>query len=181
MYADLRGFVLRGAASGDRSTGVTLAGSFLMGGLLHVGKSVFDSFQTEGVAVREEDKNWALSVNLADVARLGAAQAGIQYGISRHVSIDAAARVNRVSQTFSAGARWWPWYIYSGWWVKGLAQVENAEEAYGMGLSAGYSLILSRWLNLDLGLGGWGGRKGTGDKSWFLSPNEVTAALMFVF
>lgn len=181
LYADLRGFVLRGAASGDRSTGVTLAGSFLMGGLLHVGKSVFDSFQTEGVAVREEDKNWALSVNLADVARLGAAQAGIQYGISRHVSIDAAARVNRVSQTFSAGARWWPWYIYSGWWVKGLAQVENAEEAYGMGLSAGYSLILSRWLNLDLGLGGWGGRKGTGDKSWFLSPNEVTAALMFVF
>ena len=97
------------------------------------------------------------------------------------MSVDAAARVNRKSQTFSAGARWWPWYIYSGWWVKGLAQIENKEEAYGAGLSLGYSLLLSRWLNLDFGVGGWGGRKGTGDHSWFLAPNEITAALMFVF
>ena len=181
LYADLRGFLLRGAASGDRSTGLTLAGSALIGGLLHVGKSGFDSFHTEGVAIREEDRNWALSVNLVDYARLGTAQADIQYGISRHVSIDAATRLNQFSQTFSAGARWWPWYIYSGWWVKGLAQIENREEAYGLGLSVGYSLILSRWLNLDLGLGGWGGRKGMEDQSWFLSPNEITAALMFVF
>ena len=153
----------------------------LVGGLLHVGKSAFDSFYTDGTAVREEDKNWALSLNLVDYARLGTAQGSIQYGISRHVSIDAAARVNRHSQLFSVGARWWPWYIYSGWWVKGLAQIEIEEEAYGTGLSFGYSLLLSRWLNLDLGIGGWGGRKGTGDRSWFLAPNEITAALMFVF
>ena len=19
--------------------------------------------------------------------------------------------------TFAAGARWWPWYVFSGWWV----------------------------------------------------------------
>lgn len=181
LYADLRGFILRGAASGDRSTGLTVAGSLLLGGLLHVGKSAFDSFRSEGVAVREEDRNWAFSVNLVDYASLGTVQGSIQYGISRHVSIDAAARVNRRSQTFSAGARWWPWYIYSGWWVKGLAQIENKEEAYGAGLSLGYSLLLSRWLNLDFGVGGWGGRRGTEDRSWFLAPNEITAALMFVF
>ena len=181
LYADLRGFILRGAASGDLSTGLTVAGSVLLGGLLQIGKSVFDSFHSEGTAAREEDSNWALSLNLVDYARLGTVQGSIQYGISRRVSIDAAARVNRRSQTFSAGARWWPWYIYSGWWVKGLAQIENREEAYGAGLSLGYSLLLSRWLNLDLGIGGWGGRKGTGDRSWFLAPNEITAALMFVF
>ena len=181
LYADLRGFILRGAASGDLSTGLTVAGSVLLGGLLQIGKSAFDSFHSEGTAVREEDRNWALSLNLVDYARLGTVQGSLQYGISRRVSIDAAARVNRRSQTFSAGARWWPWYIYSGWWVKGLAQIENREEAYGAGLSLGYSLLLSRWLNLDLGIGGWGGRKGTADRSWFLAPNEITAALMFVF
>lgn len=181
LYADLRGFVLRGAASGDRATGVSLAGSALVGGMLHIGKSVFDSFQSEGTPVREEDRNWAVSANLVDYARLGTVQAAIQYGISRHVSIDAAARLSGRSQRFSAGARWWPWYIYSGWWVKGLAQIENKEEAYGAGFSLGYSLLLSRWLNLDLGIGGWGGRKGTGDRSWFLAPNDITAALMFVF
>ena len=181
LYADLRGFVLRGAASGDRSTGVTVAGSVLLGGLLQVGKSAFDSFHSEGTAVREEDRNWALSMNLVDYARLGTIQGSIQYGISRRVSVEAAARINNHSQRFSAGARWWPWYIYSGWWVKGLAQVEVQEEAYGAGLSLGYSLLLSRWLNLDLGVGGWGGRKGTGDRSWFLAPNEITAGLMFVF
>lgn len=181
LYADLRGFVLRGAASGDRSTGLTVAGSVLLGSLLHVGKSAFDTFHSDGTAVRSEDRNWAISMNLVDYARLGTVQGNIQYGISRRVSVDAAARVNRHSQTFSAGARWWPWYIYSGWWVKGLAQIENKEDAYGAGLSFGYSLLLSRWLNLDLGVGGWGGRKGTGERSWFLSPNEITAALMFVF
>lgn len=181
LYADLRGFLLRGAASGDRRTGLTFAGSALLGMYLNVGKSAFDSFQSEGVRARNEDKNWALSLNLADYADWGTVQGDIQYGISRHVSIDAGARFNRQNQVFSAGARWWPWYIYSGWWVKGLAQVASAGEAYGAGLSLGYSLILTSWLNLDLGVGGWAGRKESeGVRSWFIAPNGVTAALMFV-
>ena len=181
LYADLRGFLLRGAASGDRRTGLTFAGSALLGMYLNVGKSAFDSFQGEGVRARNEDRNWALSLNLADYADWGTVQGDIQYGISRHVSIDAGARFNRQDQVFSAGARWWPWYIYSGWWVKGLAQVASAGEAYGAGLSLGYSLILTSWLNLDLGVGGWAGRKESeGVRSWFIAPNGVTAALMFV-
>lgn len=181
LYADLRGFLLRGAASGDRRTGLTFAGSALLGLYLNVGKSAFDSFQSEGVRARNEDRNWALSLNLADYADWGTVQGDIQYGISRHVSIDAGARFNRQDQVFSAGARWWPWYIYSGWWVKGLAQVASAGEAYGAGLSLGYSLILTSWLNLDLGVGGWAGRKESeGVRSWFIAPNGVTAALMFV-
>ena len=181
LYADLRGFLLRGAASGDRRTGLTFAGSALLGLYMNVGKSAFDSFQSEGVRARNEDRNWALSLNLADYADWGTVQGDIQYGISRHVSIDACARFNRQDQVFSAGARWWPWYIYSGWWVKGLAQVASAGEAYGAGLSLGYSLILTSWLNLDLGVGGWAGRKESeGVRSWFIAPNGVTAALMFV-
>lgn len=181
LYTDLRGFVLRGAASGDSKTGLTVAGSALLGLYTNVGKSVFDSFQSGGDRIRKEDKNWALSVNLADYVDWGTVQGSIQYGISRHMSIDAAARVNRQSQVFSAGARWWPWYIYSGWWLKGLAQVDSAGESYGAGVSLGYSLILTSWLNLDFGVGGWAGRKESdGHRSWFVAPNGLTAALMFV-
>ena len=181
LYADFRGFLLRGAASGDRRTGLTVAGSALLGLYANVGKSVFDRFQTAGDQVRSEEKNWALSMNLADYVDWGTVQGNIQYGVSRHVSIDAAARLNRKNQVFSAGARWWPWYIYSGWWVKGLAQVESAGETYGAGVSLGYSLILTSWLNLDFGVGGWAGRKESeGLRSWFIAPNGLTAALMFV-
>lgn len=182
LYSDLRGFLLRGAASGDSKTGLTVAGSALLGLYSNVGKSDFDSFQSGGDRIRKEDKNWALSVNLVDYVDWGTVQGSIQYGISRHVSIDATARVNRQSQIFSAGARWWPWYIYSGWWLKGLAQVDSAGESYGAGVSLGYSLILTSWLNLDFGVGGWAGRKESeGLRSWFVAPNELTAGLMFVF
>ena len=182
LYSDLRGFLLRGAASGDSKTGLTVAGSALLGLYSNVGKSDFDSFQSGGDRIRKEDKNWALSVNLVDYVDWGTVQGSIQYGISRHVSIDATARVNRQSQIFSAGARWWPWYIYSGWWLKGLAQVDSAGESYGAGVSLGYSLILTSWLNLDFGVGGWAGRKESeGLRSWFIAPNELTAGLMFVF
>lgn len=181
LYTDFRGFLLRGAASGDRGTGLTVAGSALLGLSVNVGKSVFDSFQNGGDRVRNEDRNWAVSANLADYADWGTVQAGIQYGVSRHMSIDASARLHRQSQVFSAGARWWPWYIYSGWWVKGLAQVDTAGEAYGAGMSIGYSLILASWLNFDVGLGGWAGRRESeGLRSWFIAPNGLTAALMFV-
>lgn len=181
LYADFRGFLLRGAASGDRATGLTVAGSALLGLYRNVGKSVFDQFKEEGNPVRSLEKNWALSLNIADYVDWGTVQGSIQYGISRHFSIDASARVNRHDRIFSAGARWWPWYIYSGWWLKGIGQVESAGEAYGAGLSLGYSLILTSWLNLDFGIGGWAGRREAENRrSWFVAPNGVTAALMFV-
>ena len=75
-----------------------------------------------------------------------------------------------------------------------LRQKTQEGDAFGLGLGAGYSLMLHEHINLDFGLGGWGGRKvftdyacprcgkitGSGAK-WFFMPNEITVAIMFTF
>ena len=73
--------------------------------------------------------------------------------------------------TVRAGARWWPWHIYSGWWMGadarysvynegGIIGRETEEgDALGGGLYGGYAIMLSDRWNLDLGAGVWGGGK----------------------
>jgi hypothetical protein len=131
---------------------------------------------------------FSLSTNLLDWANLGTvnAQAGLSF--SRHFSLHAGARYNNWNfgsaeketafqnraRTASLGLRYWPWNVYSSWWVSARAQVEEynrggllkrplTEEgvAAGLGLGFGYSRMLARHWNLDLGLGGWFG------KAWY--------------
>lgn len=73
--------------------------------------------------------------------------------------------------TYWAGARWWPWYVYSGWWAGmnvrymlynrgGIFERRTEEaEAIGGGLMGGYSIMLSDMWNLDIGVGFWSGYK----------------------
>lgn len=142
-----------------------------------------------------------------------------QVALAQHISIEAGVGINPWTwkaggesqyeyrhQTYSLGARWWPWYVYSGWWLAGKAQyqeynrggifspVTEEGDAYGAGVSAGYSFQLFPWLNIDLGLGVWGGyatyttyacprcgkKLEEGDKA-FVMPNEARLALMFIF
>ncbi len=131
---------------------------------------------------------FSLSTNVLDWANLGTinAQAGLAF--SRHLSLHAGARYNNWNfgsaekgtafqnhaRSASLGLRYWPWNVYSSWWVSARAQVEEynrggllkrplTEEglAAGVGLGVGYSRMLSRHWNLDLGLGGWFG------KAWY--------------
>ena len=102
--------------------------------------------------------------------------------------------------------RYWPWYVYSGWWVGGKVQYQEynwggltsdkTEEGdrFGAGISAGYTYMLAPHVNLDFGLGLWGGydkykryscpvcglTEASGDR-FFILPNDVTLALSFVF
>lgn len=130
----------------------------------------------------------SLSTNVLDWANLGTinAQAGLAF--SQHLSLHAGARYNNWNfgsaekgtafqnraRSASLGLRYWPWNVYSSWWVSARAQVEEynrggllkyplTEEglAAGVGLGVGYSRMLSRHWNLDLGLGGWFG------KAWY--------------
>ncbi len=108
--------------------------------------------------------------------------------------------------TYSAGVRWWPWHIYSGWWFGGAFQyqeynrggviTQKAEEgdAYGAALSAGYTLMVNKKFNIEFAFGGWAGStnyttyacttcgriidEGT---KFFVRPNDVSIALMFIF
>lgn len=129
-------------------------------------------------------------------------------GVSRHFSIDAAARYNpwfeaSRQRSVAFGARWWPWYVYSGWWFSGKARYQefNAVEdlstegdRYGGSVSVGYSRLLGRHFNFDIGFGMWGGYEsysvyecetcGTireqGEK-YFLRADEFIIALTYIF
>ena len=144
-------------------------------------------------------QNWAVSVNTADMLDLGTMSLEGSVAVGQHWSIHAGAKVNPWTfakhdtwnglfsepdpdqkqdrkQVYAIGARWWPWNVYSGWWVGGKAQYQEynrgglrlpigvgndggAEEgdAFGTALSGGYSLMLKEHWNLDFGLGLWGG------------------------
>ena len=173
---------------------------------------------------------FSLSTNVLDWANLGTinAQAGLAF--SQHLSLHAGARYNNWNfgsaekgtafqnraRSASLGLRYWPWNVYSSWWMSARAQVEEynrggllrrplTEEglAAGMGLGVGYSRMLDRHWNLDLGLGGWfgkawytqyrcprcgrvvSGEDGTpvrGATRWFLQPsNELQVSISYIF
>ena len=159
-------------------------------------------YPSEQTAPRKERHLWALSTNLADYVDYGNANLELLYGVARHWTLDALVKYGLFNggnydqrERYAVGARWWPWYTYSGLWVRGLVQTENYArsgvpvfqdgkgQAWGMSLSAGYSLMLLKWLNLDLGAGVWGGRRGLpgGQQDWFAEPEMITVGLMFVF
>ena len=174
-------------------------------------------------------QTWAVAVNAADLAELGTLGVEGAAAVGQHWSIHASAKVNpwtfarrdtgnglfsepnpnqkqNRKQEYAIGARWWPWNVYSGWWVGGKGQyqefkwvggkgqyqefnrggffTETSQEgdAFGAGFAGGYSLMLKEHWNLDFGLGGWGGRQRLyeGTRRWFAEP-EATLGVMFVF
>ena len=161
----------------------------------------------------------AVSQNLADYLFLGTLNADIQYSVHRAWTLQAGAKYNNWTwrhrmdtqfesrqQCYYLGARWWPWYTYSGWWLGtrlqyqeynrgGIVSPQTEEgDAFGLGASGGYSVHVNRWLNVDFGIGVWGGmtryvtyacpycgrRVDEGTKPFFL-PNEARIALEFIF
>ena len=72
--------------------------------------------------------------------------------------------------TVNAGVRYWPWYVFSGWWVGAKVRYTDFDhcgillpknyvgQSIGAGLSAGYTWMLNKHLNLEVGAGIWGGR-----------------------
>lgn len=131
-------------------------------------------------------------------------------------------------QTYGLGMRFWPWYTYSGFWFEGRALFSQynegglkilgsseyaltgtltAEEGYRVGPSVGlgYSVQVTSWFNIDVGLYGWAGRRwyktysctkcgeridpngvnlgfdSPASKGWFIRPDEALISLMFIF
>ena len=165
-------------------------------------------------------QDWSVATNLVDYVSLGTINAEASVAAGRHISINASARVNPWTfhkgdpgkqmqnrhQTYGIGVRYWPWHIYSGWWFSGMAQYQEYNrggiisqkteegDAFGVSVAGGYSLMVHEHLNLDFGLGIWGGQKtyityacpscgritDKGSK-WFVMPNELRVALQYIF
>lgn len=161
----------------------------------------------------------AVSQNLADDLFLGTLNAELQYAVRRNWTLAGGARYNNWTwrarrddqfesrqKTFFVGARWWPWYTYSGWWAGGKFQYQEYNrgglsgpeteegDAFGFSLGGGYAVQVNSWLNVDFGLFGWGGmtryvtyacpycgqRTDEGTKA-FVLPDEVRVSVQFIF
>lgn len=169
-------------------------------------------------------QDWSLSVNAAELANLATLNVDAGVAVDRHWTLNGGVKYNpwtfyrsaddrRAGGQFqsrrlsiSAGTRWWPWNVHSGWWVGGRMQYQaynrggirkmTTEEgdAFGLSFSGGYSMMLAEYINLDFGLGLWGGYTmysryscpkcgemlDSGGK-WFILPDEIIVSLSFIF
>ena len=163
-------------------------------------------------------QNVAVSTNIADYANLGTINAEASYALARHWSINAGLKYNPFvfgsgdsivqskQRSIAMGARFWPWHIYSGWWISGKVRyqeynvgtsaAEYTAEGDRMGgsLAGGYSYMLNAHLNFEVGLGAWAGYDsyvryscprcgrvvGEGSRFFFL-PDDITVSFSYVF
>ena len=138
------------------------------------------------IRARSDNARWAASVNAVDLGWFFTPGLELQYSLSRHITLDAAAKYNnwtfndsdaqkrnrQARKEFSVGVRYWPWYTYSGWWLGAEGQYQEYStrpfdniyqkeegDAFGGAISGGYSLPVNAWFNIDFGLGFWLGSK----------------------
>ena len=125
----------------------------------------------------------SISTNALSWANFGTMNVESGISVSKHLTLFAGAKYNpwffRTKSQYAffnkqatgyVGAKYWPWHVYSGWWIGGKVQFQNLNQAglfseqyikanaLGAGLSVGYSFLITSHVNIDFGIGGWGGR-----------------------
>jgi len=160
----------------------------------------------------------SVSTNFVDLANRGTMNIEAGYGLSQHWSVTAGVKYNPFTfgedpdyrqsrqRSVAVGARYWPWNVHSGWWASaalrwqeyntgGFVSPETYEgDRYGTALRAGYAYMLSSRLNLDFGLGLWGGydvytvyacprcgRTVADGADYFFKMSDIIVALSFIF
>ena len=140
------------------------------------------------------------------VARQWTINAGVKYNPFMFKAGEDNHDVSNRQRLFAAGARFWPWHVYSGWWIAakmqyqeynvgGITSQETQEgDRIGLGATVGYTYMLGKHFNVEFGLGGWGGADfytryecpvcglttGQGRKA-FLLPNDIVIAYSYIF
>ena len=171
-------------------------------------------------SLRGMSQDSALSTNIADYAMLGTMNISYSRSAAMHWSLEAGAKYNPFSFNkgdaekqmqnrqfvISAGLRYWPWHVFSGWWFAAKAQFQEYNQGgmlsretsegdrFGGVLGAGYTYMLRKHLNLEFGLGMWAGYDSfstydcpvcgvtiDSGKKFFLLPSELVMALTYVF
>ena len=162
----------------------------------------------------------AVQTNLLDWAALATINAEAQISFAQHYTFDVYGRYNPWTfgadsenpwvlqqRSVAVGVRYWPWYVYSGWWFSpkfiwrefnwsGVFTQNTTTGTRGEGLSlrAGYSLMVNSHFNIEFGAGVCGlryshydiikpdgsslGNKGSQS---FIQPDFLSVALVYVF
>lgn len=163
-------------------------------------------------------QDFAISTNVLDYANLGTINLQASYAVSRHWSVNAGMKYNPFSYgsgeeearsrqlSYSAGARFWPWHSYSGWWLSGALRYqeynhggfvsrETSEgDRFGGILGGGYTYMLNKHMNIDVGVGVWlgydrfttyacqtCGRIIADGGKYFVKPGDIMLALTYIF
>ena len=171
-------------------------------------------------AAKADPGRFSISTNLLDYARLATLNADASFAVSRHWSIVAGARYNPFTyregqpgrqfqyrqQSYAAGARWWFWHTWSGWWLAGklryqeyniggiVTQKTEEGDRAGAGFYAGYTHMLAPRFNIEFGFGMGGGMSWYKEYScpscgvtvesgnrWFARPDDLMISLVYVF
>ncbi|MBQ3766584.1 MAG: DUF3575 domain-containing protein [Bacteroidales bacterium] len=163
-------------------------------------------------------QRFSVGTNLADYADFGTLNVEGDMAVGRRITLVAGAKYNPYlfnadeeplsarQRLVAAGVRFWPWHVFSGWWLGGKIQyqeynrggIRSAEtdegDRYGAGLSAGFSYMLHPHFNVSVGAGLWAGyqryktyscpvcgmTEEVGEKT-FLLPNDILLSLSYVF
>jgi hypothetical protein len=174
-----------------------------------------------GLCLAANAQTISIGTNAVDWVNLGTANIEIGLSVGQHFSVVTGGRYNPWSfnsqrhevpmhnnvKVAYAGVRYWPWYVFSGWWVGLKGQYEQfmqggfwrpmLEEgtAVGGALSGGYTWMLHKHLNLEFGLGLAAGRYTdysryqcsdcvdlitTGPRN-FLKFDDLVIAIVYVF
>ena len=166
---------------------------------------------------------WTVQTNVVDWAALGTVNAEVGVSLSQHFSLVAGGRYNPwefrdkkfdvpvqlQQQTAYLGARYWPWYVNSGFWITAKAQyipsfsvtgiwsnaLYEGKNGIGGALSLGYTFMLSKHFNLEIGAGGWAGAfqeyhhwnspnkyfENEEDRKIFILPDQLSLSFVYVF
>lgn len=160
----------------------------------------------------------SVATNVLDYVNMGTLNVDAAWGFSRHWSVEAGVKYNPFTwgegnsakqnrqRSLSAGARYWPWYVYSGWWIEGAVRYKEYNvggfkssatsegDRFGPSLRLGYARMLAPHLNVDVGAGIWGiydryvvyacptcGKVVDKGEKYFLVPADVMLSLSFIF
>ena len=123
----------------------------------------------------------SLGTDAIQWANFGTVNIDLGVSVHQHLSFSAGGRFNpwefgrnNVKVHYHQkgaylGCRYWPWYVFSGWWFGAKVQYMDysrtgiwrpaLEEGkrLGAGFSFGYTVMLSEKINLEFGAGSWGG------------------------
>ena len=167
-----------------------------------------------------KSQNIAVSTNIAGYANWGTLNAEASFSVARQWTVNAGVKynpftfkagedshqVNNRQRLLAAGTRFWPWHVFSGWWIAGKLQYQEYNtggitssltregDRVGFGATVGYTYMLAKHLNLEFGLGGWAGADfftvyecpvcgltvDSGKKA-FILPNDIIVALSYIF
>lgn len=130
-----------------------------------------------------EGQKLSLGTDAIQWANFGTANLEMGLSVHQHFSLNLGGRYNPWNFRTSSGLlmhnqqmggylgmRYWPWYVYSGWWLGAKVQYADYSRTgvwrpaleqgkrLGGGLSFGYTVMLSEHVNMEFGAGVWGGR-----------------------